>query len=137
METNRRAVMTTIALGSAGVLGGGTAGDAAAPVPAGAKLVHHVLFWLKNPGSVADRDRLVAGLKTLRGIDVIRGLQIGVPAPTEQRDVVDASFAVSELMFFDNAADQKVYQDHPLHQAFIAACSHLWDKVIVYDVIDA
>jgi hypothetical protein len=102
--------------------------------PAKAKLVHHVFFWLKRPGFQADRDQLIAGLRTLHGIPVIRDLQIGIPASTEKRDVVDASYDVSELIYFDNTADQKIYQDHPIHQAFVKSCEHLWQKVIVYDM---
>ena len=100
-----------------------------------AKLVHHVLFWLKRPGSAADRDELVAGLRTLAKIPVVRSLKIGVPAATGQRGVVDGSFDVSELMTFDSVADEKIYQDHPIHRAFVAKCEHLWSKVVVYDVM--
>ena len=103
--------------------------------PDGAKIVHHVFFWLKRPGSPEDRDQLIAGLRALAQISVIRSLQIGVPASTEQREVVDSSFDVSELMVFDNVADQAVYQDHPLHREFVDKCSHLWSKVIVYDMM--
>lgn len=100
-----------------------------------AKVVHHVFFWLKSSGSIVDRDHLIAGLRSLAKIPAIRSLQIGVPAPTEQRDVVDASFDVSELMVFDSVADQKIYQDHPIHRDFVAKCGHLWRKVIVYDIM--
>jgi len=99
------------------------------------KIVHHVFFWLERPGSADDRDALIAGLRTLAGIDVIRSLEIGVPASTEQRDVVDSSFDVSELMLFDSVADQKTYQDHPIHKEFVATCGHLWRKVVVYDMM--
>lgn len=124
--------MKAVALGGAAL-----ASDAASatPAPDGAKIVHHVFFWLKRPGSAEDRDQLVAGLRALAKIPVIRNLQIGVPASTEQRDVVDSSFDVSELMVFDNVVDQKTYQDHPIHQDFVAKCSHLWRKVIVYDML--
>jgi hypothetical protein len=100
------------------------------------KLSHHVFFWLKNPNSKEDRDRLIAGLRKLEKIETIRSLQIGVPADTEKRPVVDNSYAVSELMFFDDVAGQNVYQDHPLHKKFIEDCSALWDKVIVYDSVE-
>jgi hypothetical protein len=111
------------------------AGAASATTSPGAgKIVHHVFFWLERPGSAADRDRLVAGLRGLAQIPVIRELQIGLPASTEQRDVVDASFDVSELMVFDSLADQKTYQDHPVHAAFVAECAQLWRKVVVYDM---
>lgn len=99
-------------------------------------LVHHVFFWLKNPNSVADRDRIIEGLKTLRKIEAIKELRIGVVASTEKRDVVDNSWGVSELMFFENTAGQATYQTHPIHQQFIKDCSHLWEKVIVYDAMD-
>lgn len=99
-------------------------------------LLHHVFFWLKNPDSVADRDKLVEGVKTLKGIPTIKQLNVGVLASTEKRDVVDTSWAVSELMFFDDEAGQKVYQDHPLHMEFIKNYSHLWEKVVVYDAKD-
>jgi hypothetical protein len=137
MNADRRDVVKTIMAGGA-ALGVAGAGDAANPAAATAGgLVHHVFFWLRAPGSAADRDALIAGLRTLRGIPVVRTLRIGVPAPTEQRDVVDASFDVSELMVFDSAADQKLYQDHPIHQAFVARCAPLWRKVVVYDMVDA
>ena len=126
-------------IASSAAMAAGAAVSVAAPAaPAKSKtpLVHHVFFWLKNPGSVADRDRIIEGLKTLRKIEAIKELRIGVVASTEKRDVVDNSWGVSELMFFEDLAGQATYQDHPIHQKFIKDCSHLWDKVIVYDAID-
>jgi hypothetical protein len=99
-------------------------------------IIHHVFFWLKNPDSKEDLAKLIAGLQSLRKIKVIRKLHIGVPASTEKREVVDNSYHVSELMFFDNVTDQKAYQDDPIHQKFVADCSHLWDRVVVYDMQD-
>ena len=100
------------------------------------QLVHHVFFWLKNPDSIIDRDKLVEGIKSLEKIESIRRLHIGIPASTEKRDVVDNSWQVSEIMFFDDEAGQKIYQEHPVHQAFVKNYSHLWNKVIVYDVAE-
>lgn len=99
-------------------------------------VVHHVFFTLKNPASARDRDQLIAGLKTLAGIPLIRELYVGVLADTEKRDVVDVGWQVSELMFFEDLAAQADYQQHPLHQAFIRDCGHLWDKVVVYDTMN-
>ena len=132
MPVDRRTLLIGSALGSAAAL---SSAASAAPPPEEPKIVHHVFFWLKRPGSTADRDQLIAGLRTLAKIPVIQSLQIGVPAPTEKRDVVDASYDVSELMVFSNVADQKIYQDHPIHGEFIAKCAHLWDKVVVYDMV--
>jgi hypothetical protein len=101
------------------------------------KLVHHVFFWLKNPGSTEDLAKLLAGLLTLADIETVRAAHFGVPASTEKRDVVDNSYSASEILFFDDEAGQKIYQDHPIHQQFVADCSHLWDRVVVYDAIAA
>jgi hypothetical protein len=132
MSVNRRDVMKAGALGGAAMVSGAAS---AAAAPEGAKIVHHVFFWLKRAGSVEDRDQLIAGLRGLAKIPVIRSLQIGVPASTEQREVVDSSFDVSELMLFDSVADQAIYQDHPIHKEFVAKCAHLWRKVVVFDMV--
>ena len=97
-------------------------------------VIHQVFFWLKNPSSKTDLDQLLAGLETLRKIKTVRKLFIGMPASTEKREVVDNSYQASELMFFDNLQDQQAYQDDPIHKKFVENCSHLWEKVIVYDV---
>jgi len=101
------------------------------------KLIHHVFFWLKNPQSKEDLAKLLAGLRTLAKIESVRGAHFGVPASTEKRDVVDNSFSASEVLFFDDTAGQKIYQDHEIHQKFVADCSHLWERVVVYDAISA
>lgn len=99
------------------------------------QVVHHVFFWLKNPGSEADRKQLIEGLNTLRAIKEVKQLLIGIPASTVKREVVDNSFDVSELMYFESAAAQDVYQTHPVHNAFVEKYSHLWEKVVVYDML--
>ena len=101
------------------------------------QLVHHVFFWLKRPDSKEDLAKLLAGLQSLKQIETIRKIHIGVPASTEKRHVVDSSYSASELMFFDDLEGQKIYQDHPIHQKFIADCSDLWERVIVYDAMEA
>jgi hypothetical protein len=98
--------------------------------------VHHVFFWLKNPGSAADRAALIAGLKKLSKAATIKQFHIGGPAGTN-RDVIEASYAVSWLLFFDGPADQESYQTDPIHLQFVKECSPLWSKVVVYDSVDA
>lgn len=97
-------------------------------------ILHHVFFWLKNPASTVDRDRLIEGVKTLKDIPLIKELYVGIPAGTEKRGVVDASWQVSELLFFEDLPSQAAYQEHPIHLKFVKENSHLWDKVVVYDV---
>ena len=100
-------------------------------------VVHHVFFWLKNPSSKEDRDQLIAGVKTLSKIETVRELRVGVVASTEKREVVDNSWAVSELIFFSDVEGQATYQTHPVHLEFVQNYSHLWEKVIVYDAVEA
>ena len=100
------------------------------------QLVHHVFFWLKNPNSKEDQQKLIEGLRTLSKIETIKKMHIGIPAGTEKRDVVDNSYHVSELMFFDDLEGQNVYQVHAIHKKFVADYSHLWERVLVYDSID-
>ncbi|HWV66182.1 Dabb family protein [Chitinophaga sp.] len=126
-------------LGTAAALAAGTAAAAAIPSTNMEKkypIVHHVFFWLKNPDSKEDRDKLVAGVKTLAKIETVRDLRVGVVASTEKRDVVDNSWGVSELIFFSDLAGQATYQTHPIHLEFVKNCSHLWEKVIVYDAVE-
>jgi stress responsive alpha/beta barrel protein len=97
--------------------------------------VHHVYFWLANPGSAADKAALVAGLKKLSKAGTIRQFHIGQPADTS-REVIETSYSVSWLLFFDEAADQESYQVDPIHLQFVKECSSLWSKVVVYDSVD-
>jgi hypothetical protein len=98
--------------------------------------VHHVFFWLKNPNSKADRDKLVEGLMTLTKIKHIKTWHIGVPAGTS-REVIDGSYAISWLNTLKDRAAQDAYQVDPIHLAFVENYKHLWEKVVVYDSIDA
>ena len=99
------------------------------------KVIHHVFFWLKNPHSEADKLKLKEGLKTLEAIKEVKKLYIGEPASTLKRDVVVTDYQVTEMMFFDSAKDQDIYQVHPTHKAFVDNYSHLWEKVVVYDML--
>ena len=98
--------------------------------------IHHVYFWLKNSGNKEDKAKLIEGLKKLSKVKTIKNFYIGQPAAT-RREVIDSSYDVSWLLFFENAADQDSYQTDPVHLKFVEECSSLWSKVTVYDTIDA
>ena len=129
-KSNRRKfISTAAALGAATVASG-------MPLATDKKdknIVHHVFFWLKDPASSTDRDKLVEGLKGLSKIPTISEMHVGILASTEKRDVVDTSWQVSELMFFSDLAGQSTYQNHPIHLDFVKNYSSLWEKVVVYD----
>lgn len=96
-------------------------------------IVHHVFFWLKRPDSLEDKQQLIEGIKTLGTIDQVMDIHIGVPASTEERDVVDNSFSVTEMLIFANEEDEANYQSHPIHAEFVKNHEHLWSKALVYD----
>jgi Stress responsive A/B Barrel Domain len=96
--------------------------------------IHHVFFWLKDPENSEGLNQLIEGLQKLSKAAIIKDFHIGVPAATN-REVIDSSYAVSWLLLFDNKGDQDSYQTDPMHLKFIEECSHLWNKVVVYDTI--
>jgi hypothetical protein len=98
--------------------------------------IHHVYFWLNNPDSKTDLEKLKEGLTKLSKVKTIKSFHMGKPADTN-RDVIDRSYAISWLCMFDSAADQESYQNDPIHLKFVADCSSLWKKVVVYDSVDA
>ena len=97
--------------------------------------VHHVLFYLNDPGSEADKAKLLEGLTMLAGVPSIKLSHIGKPASTN-RAVIDRDYAYSWLCFFDSPADEDLYQKHPLHDDFRNNYAHLWEKVVIYDAVD-
>lgn len=117
-----------------------TAGTTAMGMPISSEskkygISHQVYFWLKNPGSEEDRQKLIEGIKTLGGIKTVREIHIGTVAATEKRSVIDESWGVSELLFFDNLADEAQYQTDVIHQNFVKNYSQLWSKVVVYNAV--
>lgn len=124
----RRNFLTSAALAS-------TAAAISLPTEAKEKkkvFVHHVYFWLKNPASEADRNKLIEGLTALSKVPTIRFHHIALPASTN-RSVIERGYSVSWLCFFDNLEEEEIYQKHPIHLKFVENYAHLWEKVIVYD----
>ena len=97
--------------------------------------IHHVYFWLNNPGSKEDREMLVQGLQRLSKVNTIKQFYISQPAAT-RREVIDSSYDISWLLFFESAADQESYQTDPIHLKFVEECAALWKRVVVYDSVD-
>jgi hypothetical protein len=97
--------------------------------------VHQVYFWLNNK---ADLPKLIEGLEVMLPITSIRDIHIGVPAPSEERDVIERSYDVSLLVTFANLADHDHYQVDPLHDIFREQyAGPLCKRVMVLDSVDA
>jgi hypothetical protein len=97
------------------------------------RFLHHVYFWLADPGSPAARKEFLAELNKMRAIPGIRQSFIGTPA-ADARDVVDNSFTYYWMVEFDDKKAWKVYDEHPIHDGFRKK-SALWKKVLVYDTL--
>jgi hypothetical protein len=96
--------------------------------------VHHVLFYAPATASDADRAKLLEGLQKLRGIPAIKLAHIGTPAATD-RAVIDRAYTYSWLCFFDSAAAELNYQQHPIHDEFRQDYARYWEKVVIYDAV--
>ncbi len=98
--------------------------------------IHHVYFFLKDKGNTAHQAELIEGLHKLSAAPTIKDFHIGIPADTN-RDVIERGYAASWCVLFANAEDQASYQVEPIHLKFVDECKHLWERVIVYDSVDA
>ncbi len=127
-KSNRRKFLATTA-----GLAAFSAVNANSLMPKKKLIAHQVYFWLKNPGSNEDREELINGIKSLRKIQSVKKLTIGVVASTEKRTVIDDTWSVSELALFNDLASEAAYQVDPIHLDFIKNYGHLWSKVLVYD----
>jgi hypothetical protein len=104
------------------------------PAASAPLFVHHVLFYTSATASAADRAKLLEGLHKLRAIPAIQLAHIGTPAATE-RAVIDRSYTYSWLCFFESAAAERSYQQHPIHDAFRQDYAPYWEKVVIYDAV--
>lgn len=95
-------------------------------------LTHHVLFWLKADTTEKQKAAFKASLQTLEGVETVKSLYIGAPAPIE-RAVVDTTYTFSLLALFENLEGHNIYQTHPLHLAFLDQFKVFFDKVVIYD----
>ena len=134
---NRRSFLknTLTTVGLTGLLGI-TKNSMAGEVKLQGALIHHVFFWLKDPENEAHKKQLIDALNKLIKVKTIKLSHIGLPAPTEARDVVDHSYSVSYMAMFDSKEDQAAYQTDPIHLKFVEENQHLWNKVVVYDSTD-
>lgn len=94
--------------------------------------VHHVFFWLKEGLGADDVQKFEAGVRSLLTIETVKFGDVGKPASTD-RPVIDRSYSYSLLTAFDNKEGHDIYQPHEVHKKFIEGCSHLWERVLIYD----
>ena len=96
-------------------------------------LTHTVFFWLKPGLGIGERAEFEEKLRGLLAIPGSKRAVVGLPAATEARPVLDHSYDFALELDFANVEAHDAYQEHPVHQAFIADCRALWQQVKVYD----
>lgn len=96
--------------------------------------VHTVYFWLRPDLSDEEVQTFYAGLDSLCTIDCAQHVSWGKPADTD-RPIIDRSYSAGLITIFADKAAHDVYQDHPVHDAFRKNCSHLWNKIVIYDTV--
>lgn len=97
-------------------------------------LTHHVLFWLKPETTEAQKEAFRKGLESLRRVETVEALYIGIPAPIS-RAVVDTTYTFSLNIIFKDLAAHDVYQVHSLHKGFLEDFRAHFEKVVIYDAM--
>ena len=97
-------------------------------------ILHNVYFWLKEEVTESEKKDFVQGIVDfLSNVEQVQKYEIGKPAATPERDVVDHSFNYTMFVWFNTVEDHDVYQTHPAHDIFVNSFSKLWAKVQVID----
>jgi Stress responsive A/B Barrel Domain len=98
------------------------------------RFVHVVNFWLKKGLSANQVRQFEEGVHSLGNISTVRFFHLGKPASTN-RPVIDSSYDYCLVCAFDNQSDHDAYQTDTIHNLFRETCSHLWDKILIYDSV--
>ena len=130
-------VLGVAALWAAGT---GTAGEKGGGRPGAkrANYVHAVIFYLKKGAPAGEAEALIEDShKLLAKIPSVRHLWVGRPAEKGTPKVGITDFQVGLLVLFDDYDGLKTYIDHPLHTQYVEKHEKYWQKVPVYDFVNA
>jgi hypothetical protein len=111
--------------------------SAAEPEPAQKGKLYHVgLVWLKEPGSVEQRKKIIEAAHAFaKEIPEVESVSVGQTLPKASA-YVDASFDVCLVMRFRDKAAMDRYGAHPVHQqAAREIFLPLSSKILFYDFI--
>lgn len=108
-----------------------------ASVAAAGQLAHTVYFWLRGDAPPEAAAAMIAFYRTeVPPLPGVVSVLVGEPRRTAApRDVVDASYTLGVTTVFASAADEDVWQTHPVHQRFLARFAAHFAKVQVYDTV--
>lgn len=95
--------------------------------------IHSVYFTLRADLTPAERDRFLAGARSLTAIGPVAGSSLGRPAGTD-RPVIDRDYSYGLVLTFPDRAAHDAYQTDPVHDAFRDGCAPLWSAVRIFDL---
>ena len=97
-------------------------------------VLHNVYFWLHDSVTANEKNDFYLGIQTfLSAVDEVVKFEIGTPADTPRRDVVNHAYGYSIFVWFNSENEHDVYQTHPAHAIFINNFESLWANVQVFD----
>lgn len=96
-------------------------------------LNHTVFFWLKDTVTTEERTAFEKDLRGLEAIPGIEQFEVGQPAPTPHRPVIENSYDFALMTLVADVEAQDVYQQHPIHQDFVTKWKPHFEKIVVYD----
>ncbi|MGE0142767.1 MAG: Dabb family protein [Planctomycetota bacterium] len=114
-----------------------TACNALPRVDAPGRVAHTVFFWLRADAPSSLKHEMIDFYRTqVPKAPGIESINVGTPLPSD-REVVDDSFDVGTTLVFTSAQDEKVWQDHPIHDDLRARFLPHVERVMVYDTLVA
>jgi len=96
-------------------------------------LIHIVVFWLKKDLKKEELSTFEKEISTLSNISSVEQSFVGRPAMTTKRPVIDDTYDFCLTVILKDVVAHDEYQRDQLHLDFIQNCSHMWEKVKIYD----
>ena len=96
-------------------------------------MIHTVYFWLDDALSAEEQGDFTRAVQQLEAIPSVKRMFVGPPAATPDREVVDHSYDLALIVWFDDVAGHELYQEHPIHLKFVSENEAKFKEVRVYD----
>ena len=102
----------------------------------GERVNHIVLCWLKEPGNITHRQKIIEVSESFRKIERVVEVRVGEVIPSD-REIVDDSFDVGIFISLANSDAMNGYLNHPIHtKAVEEVLRPLARKIVVYDFVE-
>ncbi|MGH7255037.1 MAG: Dabb family protein [Nitrospirales bacterium] len=97
---------------------------------------HVVILWLKEPGNLEARRKLIDSAKTLRAIPEVVDVRAG-QVLTQVSPAADTTYDVVLVFGLRDPEAVKTYREHPLHKQVLAdIVQPLVSRFVVYDFLE-